>query len=252
MSYEVKLTIQNQIREKLLSNKLIILLEIALVLAPTYISLILGYRPESDFISLGDDLILLGGPLIWLAMTLSLFLLWVVTRLRGASWKDYGGSRPASWLRTMLSGVGLSIIMIVAIVILQELLSLAIPDAAPPDMSRFDALHGNLPNLLVNVVVLWITAGFIEELIWRGYLINRLTHIFGQSRMAWVIVLFCSAALFGVAHFYQGPSGILLTGTTGLLIGAAFLLVRRNLWPLVIAHGLINTISFVDMFFNGI
>jgi len=55
-----------------------------------------------------------------------------------------------------------------------------------------------------------------------------------------------------VAHFYQGPSGILLTGTTGLLIGAAFLLVRRNLWPLVIAHGLINTISFVDMFFNGI
>jgi hypothetical protein len=48
------------------------------------------------------------------------------------------------------------------------------------------------------------------------------------------------------------PSGMLMTGATGLLFGAVFLVVLRNLWPLVIAHGLINTISFVDMFLNGI
>ena len=150
------------------------------------------------------------------------------------------------------SGLGLAIVMIVAIVFLQELLSLAFPDVVPPDMSRFGVLQGSLPNLILNVVVIWITAGFVEELIWRGYLMNRLADIFDKTRLAWVIALFCSAALFGIAHFYQGPSGMLLTGVIGLLFGVAYLVGRRNLWPLVIAHGLINTVSFVDMFLNGI
>ena len=53
------------------SNKLAILMEICLVLAPTYVCLILGYRPESDFISLGANLVPLGGPFIYLGMIIS-------------------------------------------------------------------------------------------------------------------------------------------------------------------------------------
>lgn len=212
----------------------------------------LGYRPERDYIPIGDDLVILGGLPIYVGMILTLLLFWVVTKIRGASWQTFGISRRANWLRAILSGVGLTIIMIVVIVILQEILMLAFPDAVPPDLSRFSALNHNLPNLILNVIVMWIAAGFVEELIWRGYLMNRLSGVFGKSRIALFATLFCSAALFGVTHFYQGPSGMLLNGATGLLIGAAFLLVLRNLWPLVIAHGLINTISFVDMFLNGI
>ena len=185
-------------------------------------------------------------------MIISILLFWVAARIRGASWHTFGLNQPASWIRAGLSGIGLAIFMIVVITLLQELLILIFPIVVSTNMSRFGMLHGNLPNLIFNVVVIWITAGFIEELVWRAYLINRFTDIFGQTRKASVIAIFCSSSLFGIVHFYQGPSGMLLAGVTGLLFSVAFLIRRRNLWPLVIAHGLINTISFINMFLNDI
>jgi len=243
---------QKRISEFLQSNKLVILMEICLVLAPTYVCLILGYQLENDFISLGGDLVLLGGPLTYLGMIITLILFWVAARIRSAGWHTFGLNQPASWIRAGLSGIGFAIFMIMVITLLQELLFLVFPIVVSPDLSRFGMLHGNLTNLIFNVVVIWITAGLIEELVWRAYLVNRLTDIFGQTRIASMIAIFCSATLFGIAHFYQGPSGMLLAGVTGLLFGVAFLIRRRNLWPLVIAHGLINMISFINMFFNGI
>ena len=252
MENQMELNFRKHLSELLNSNKLVIALEIILVLAPTQVSLILGFRPESDFISIAGNLVLLGGPLIYLGMILTILVFWIISNVRGVGWQIFGVSLPKRWIRTLFSGIGMAIVMIIVIVVSQELASLAFPDAVPPDMSRFGALQGSLPNLILNVVVMWITAGFIEELIWRGYLMNRLTNIFGSTKGAWLAALFCSAALFGIAHYYQGPSGMLITGVTGLLLGGAFLISRGNIWPLVIAHGLINTVSFVDMYLNGI
>ena len=36
--------------------------------------------------------------------------------------------------------------------------------ASDSDMSRFDYLTGNLPNLMIQLVIIWITAAFLEEL----------------------------------------------------------------------------------------
>jgi membrane protease YdiL (CAAX protease family) len=233
-------------------DRLITLLEILLVLSPTYVSMVLGYQLGGDNISLHGNLILLGGPFIYLGMILSLVIFWMAARPRGISWRGVGLSRPPSWIHIGLSGVGLSMVMIPIIVTLQELLTSVIPDVVPPDMSCFAVLHESLPNLVLNVIAIWITAGFIEELIWRGYLINRLTDILGKTKLGLLAALFCSAVLFGIAHFYLGLSGILLTGVTGLLFGIAFLVLKRNLWPLVITHGLINTLSYVNMYQNGV
>ena len=71
MDDQVKYSALKQLNELLDSNKLAIALEIILVRVPTYVRLITGYRPESDFISLGGDLVLLGGPLIYLGMILT-------------------------------------------------------------------------------------------------------------------------------------------------------------------------------------
>jgi membrane protease YdiL (CAAX protease family) len=35
------------------------------------------------------------------------------------------------------------------------------------------------------------------------------------------------------------------TGILGLISGAATLLWRRNLWPAIIAHGLVDTLGFI-------
>lgn len=252
METQMKLTPKLRFKELLHSNKLVILLEIIFILTPTYVALTLGYRPESDFIALGGDLVLLGGPLIYLGMGITIFLFFVAAGLRGASWKTFGVQRPAKWLRLILTTIGLALLIIVALEFLGNILSQVFPHVDPPGLSRFAALEGNLPNLILNLVFMWISAGFLEELIWRGYLINRLSDIFGKTKLASVIAVLCSVALFGIAHYYQGLSGMLVTGATGLIFGIAFLLGNRNIWPLVITHGLINTLSFSLMYFNGI
>ncbi len=39
----------------------------------------------------------------------------------------------------------------------------ALPNLEPRDMSRFSPLYGNLPNLIINIVGMLITAAFLEE-----------------------------------------------------------------------------------------
>ena len=248
----MKLTSKLRFKELLQTNKLVILFEIILILTPTYLAITLGYRPESDFISLGGDLVLLGGPLIYLGICITLLLFWAAARLRGASWKTFGVQRQTRWIRMILFSLGLTFLIILALDFLADILYQILPTAEPPGMSRFAALEGNLPNLVLNVIFIWISAGFIEELIWRGYLINRLSDVFGKTRLASVFAILCSSALFGIAHYYQGLSGMLLTGATGLIFSIAFLLGNRNIWPLVITHGLINSLSFSLMYLNGI
>jgi membrane protease YdiL (CAAX protease family) len=53
--------------------------------------------------------------------------------------------------------------------------------------------------------------------------------------------------VFGLAHAYQGATGILVTGVLGLVFGLLYLR-SKSLWPLVIAHGLIDTLSLVALY----
>jgi membrane protease YdiL (CAAX protease family) len=62
--------------------------------------------------------------------------------------------------------------------------------------------------------------------------------------------LVISSIFFGLVHFYEGPLGILLTGLTGLLFGLIYMRSGRNLWVAIIAHGLVNTLTFLLIFFG--
>ena len=103
-------------------------------------------------------------------------------------------------------------------------------------------------------VTLWIFAGFTvafgEEMLVRGFMMNRLAQLFGSTRAAWATALVISAVIFGLMHVYQGTMGVLLTGAVGLVFGAAYLIVRRNLWVTIIAHGVIDTLAFVAFYFG--
>jgi hypothetical protein len=43
--------------------------------------------------------------------------------------------------------------------------------------------------------------------------------------------------------------GVVQTGFMGLSLGAAFLLLKRNLWVLVLTHFYMDTILLVQMYF---
>jgi len=243
---------QEKSGESLRTNKLAILLEIAVVFVPLYVLLILSVRlGGDDFVPLGGELSLLGGPLVNLGLVVTIAIFWVVSKIRGSTWSDFGLARPKSWGRTILMGIGVTVGIIVSFALLMPLITLAFP-IPQADNSRFDILQGNLPNLILNVVAAWFTAAFLEELLWRGYLMNRLVDLQGKkTKLAWVISLVGSAIIFGLGHTYQGLGGVIKITAVGLLFGAAFLTVRRNLWPVIIAHALLDTISFVQDYFGG-
>jgi membrane protease YdiL (CAAX protease family) len=84
----------------------------------------------------------------------------------------------------------------------------------------------------------------MEEMAYRGYLMNRVAYAAGGTRAAWALSLVVVSALFGVVHLYQGASGMITAGISGLLFGILYLASGRNLWLPIIAHGINDTIGF--------
>ena len=82
--------------------------------------------------------------------------------------------------------------------------------------------------------------GFAEEVVVVGYLITRLRQLgLSQSR-----AVLASSLLRGAYHLYQGIGAGLGNVAMGLVFGYAWCRTGR-LWPLVIAHGIIDTVAFV-------
>ncbi|MEO8813936.1 MAG: type II CAAX endopeptidase family protein [Mycobacterium sp.] len=90
------------------------------------------------------------------------------------------------------------------------------------------------------LVVLAFANGWAEEVIVVGYLLTRLRQLQVPSAAA----LACSAALRGAYHLYQGFGAGLGNVAMGLVFGYAWRRTGR-LWPLIVAHGLIDSVAFV-------
>ncbi len=244
--------LQRKFVELLQRNKIAIFLELVIVFSPIYFGLLISDSLGSNTIPLGNNIFIMGGPLAYLGLVISLVFLWIASSQRGAGWTTYGVKRPKNWFIVVLKSLGVALVIFGAVIFVINPILNSIPNLAPRDMMHFDVLTGNLPSLLINIVLMWITAGFLEEFIWRGYLMERLSDLFGsQTKLTWVIVLVVSAIIFGAGHGYQGMMGMLKTGAVGFVFGLAYLAVGRNLWPLVFAHALIDTLDFVTHYLGG-
>src|SRR5579864_3239917 len=98
-------------------------------------------------------------------------------------------------------------------------------------------LKGNIGLVLERMAISILVVGFVEEFIFRGFIMSRLANIFGGSQIAWAVALVGQAALFGLSHGYQQLYGMVLTGAIGLFLGGVYLITGRNLWIVIIGHG---------------
>jgi len=106
-------------------------------------------------------------------------------------------------------------------------------------------------DFLADMPVWWtpgamVFIGFYEEIVFRGVMLSRLRVLFGKRSIVWPIVI--SSVIFGALHSYQGPLGIIQTTMLGILFGivAAW---RRDIWSCIVAHGMLDLISFILAFF---
>jgi membrane protease YdiL (CAAX protease family) len=81
---------------------------------------------------------------------------------------------------------------------------------------------------------------FAEEILVVGYLITRLRRLGLRENAS----LVGSAVLRGSYHFYQGFGGFAGNLVMGLVFGRIWQRTNR-LWPLVIAHTLLDVVAFV-------
>ena len=91
-----------------------------------------------------------------------------------------------------------------------------------------------LPRGIVEIslwIALSVSAGFCEELVFRGYLQRQ----FAALTRSNLIGLVLQAALFGVSHGYQGVAATIKITLFGIVYGI-LALWRRSLRPGMIAH----------------
>lgn len=169
--------------------------------------------------------------------------------LRGLTWRDVGLGRSKAWWKIALWAVLATFLIAVVINLLVQPLVGRLTNKVP-DNSRFDPVRGNLKVLLVWLAGVWTIVAFGEEMIFRGYLINRIADLVGRTRTGWILSLLGSSLIFGLGHSYQGLAGISTTAAIGLLLGIVYLVSKRNLWVNIVSHGLIDTISLVALYYS--
>ncbi len=112
------------------------------------------------------------------------------------------------------------------------------PAPFAPDPSRLEAVRelaklapANEKEILA-WAVLCLMAGFVEEIVFRGYLQRQ---FIAWARGSITIGVLASAAIFGAAHGYQGARGMVLLFVFGVLF-STLALERRSLRPGIFAH----------------
>ncbi|WP_370336639.1 CPBP family intramembrane glutamic endopeptidase [Parvularcula marina] len=189
--------------------------------------------------------------LIILLMFLTAYL-----RLRGINWSDMGmravpGAK-SKWLMVPQTLLAIVAIIVTGVVIeagLQAIGIAPLPEGQDAATDRFSGIGGNLSIYLMWLGIGIVSGGLAEEMFFRGYLITRLQTVFNGFFLAPVLVVFIPGLIFGYGHFYyQGLSGWITTGMIGVVIGTLFLLYKRNLWPLIIAHAAVDAIGITAMY----
>ena len=168
--------------------------------------------------------------------------------IRKRSWRSLGLSRPDNFVK-MLGIVAVTLVATVVSFMAFEIfirdLFAADGQASIDSGSRFREIEGNLSYFFSIIIFVWMES-FLEELQDRGFSLNRFESLFSRVPLSTVLAVLVQAAIFGFRHSYDFSPRSLTTGIIGLVFGAVYVLSGRNLWPLIIAHIVLNTMSMVD------
>jgi len=156
----------------------------------------------------------------------------------GRAWSALGIAYAGYW--RFLLAAALSLIVL-ALLIAQQMRVARLDQAAIDKIGRqFGQLELLIPRngaelLRFNVVA--VTAGVVEEVLWRGFLIWYL----GNLLPIWLAAML-SAIGFGIAHAYQGAAQIPKITIVGALFVVLYLL-SGSIWLPIIMHAAIDLLQ---------
>jgi CAAX protease family protein len=190
-----------------------------------------------------------------IAMWCGIFVATFFMKKQNITWNSRGLNLPdngKSWLKSI--GISFLIVLLVLVFmatvvpIISSALDVTIPKSST---DRFEFLLGNPLYLAIYLlVVIWIGAAVGEELLMRGFLLNSLMSLFGEKRTGVFSAVVLQATIFGMLHISQGIPGIISTGIVAVIFALVYLYCGRKLFPLIIAHGLINSLGLIAYYIS--
>lgn len=174
----------------------------------------------------------------------------VFMRLRRVSWQEIGLFKPINLKKSLLATVfifAFTIISIIMFEILKDSLGLQVA----PDMSgenaavKFGELAGNWALFFTIIPFIWLQSA-LEEILDRGFLINWIEKALSSTWFATIFAVLAQALIFGFRHSYDISERSITVALIGLAMGIGYVAFGRNLWPLIFAHCLLNTMSMVE------
>lgn len=208
--------------------------EVAIVVAAFYLSLVWLSGAVSPYAS---PFGMLGGVVAAL----------VFIGLRRENLSEFG-FRPAGLRATAVIVITLVALAFAIFIVLEPYLESLF---GPIDLSVFDPLEGDTSLYLWMLAASWIGAAFGEEVVYRGFIMTRIAQVSSLSAAGWIIAILLQALIFALLHSYQGAVGMIEVFLYALALGVAYLAGGRSLWPVIVAHGLVDTIVMTDFYQGG-
>jgi uncharacterized protein len=185
--------------------------------------------------------IIVGANLVIAPLGAVLVLIWAsIVRVR---WSDLGLRRPRSWALTIVGGI------ISGILLKLLLKTLVMPLLGSPAVNaHFHFIVGNLAQMALLILASIVVGGIGEEVVYRGFLFERLGRIFGHSRSASVAIVLLTTAFFAAIHIpEQGAYGAMQAAFTGLTFATIYA-VTRSLWLPMVMHAAYDVAAVVIIY----
>ena len=229
----------------LITNKFAKIIEIVLVFLIAFLFIKIFITNETS------DL-LYNQIVIWFSNIFMLAIVFTGVKLRGEGLRHFGFSfKKINWksgFKTFYQSLFVFILAMAGFVIGSIIMAniTGIPETS--DMSGYDYLKDNYWLLFLTLGGTYIVASFGEEVIYRAFLINRISELGLSNKKGKYLTVMISSIIFGFAHYTWGPMGIVQTTFMGLALGICYLYFKKRIWILILAHAYMDTILMLQMY----
>lgn len=96
------------------------------------------------------------------------------------------------------------------------------------------------------IIPIVLVESFLEELLDRAFLITWFEKLCPKTRITTIIAVVMQALLFGFKHSNDISERPITVAVIGLIMGITYVKFSRNLWTIIIAHCILNTMSMIE------
>jgi len=173
----------------------------------------------------------------------ALVLIWA--SVSGTPWRNLGFVRPPH------GSIDLVIALVAGVLFKILMKALIMPLLGFGAINQtYHYLVGNTAALPGILFIMIVGGGFGEELMWRGFLFERLGALLGPRAHAKLAIVVVTSIFFALAHLWdQGVPGAVQATMTGLVFGFTYARMR-TIWPVMVAHAAFDVAATLMIYWN--